>query len=108
MVTTALLYILLPTFRDMELPSSVAVSSSTTIFKFYRPIFQPCVWRLIRDCLGRCGGGVLLQVRILTVDVGDRGTSLLSRNNNNDDNYDHVVMDQLLHRRSAHALSLMI
>jgi hypothetical protein len=108
MVTTALLCILLPTFRDMELPSSVAVSSSTSEIKFCRPIFQPCIWRLIRDCLGRCGGGVS-PADTNTVDVGGRGTSLLSRNNNDDDdNYDHVMMDQLLRRRSAHALRLMI
>ena len=50
----------------------------------------------------------LLQVRILTVVVGDRGTSLLSRSKNIDDNYDNVVMDQLVHRRSVHALRLMI
>ena len=107
MMTTALLCILLPTFRDMELPSSVAGSSSTSEIKYCRPIFQPCVWRLIRDCLGRCGGGVS-SADTTTVDVGGRGTSLLSRSKNIDDNYDNVVMDQLVHRRSVHALRLMI
>jgi hypothetical protein len=110
MTVTALLCILLPTFREMELPSTrVVVSSDMRTIKYCRPIFQPCVWQLIRDCLGRCGGsGSMTEANAVDgggATSGGRGLSLLSRSNNNDDG---VVVDQLLRRRSAHALRLML
>lgn len=111
MTITALLCLLLPTFRGMELPSSVVAASSSSDIKYCRPIFQPYIWKLIRSCLGRCGGEVC-SAEANTVDGcgvgGGRGTSLLSRASNNNDSCDRVVMDQLLRRRSAHALRLML
>jgi len=112
MAATAILCILLPTFRKMELP----IKPNDTEH-FCRPVYKPSLWRLIQTCLGKCGDSEI-------GDSGGRGTSLLSRgardgelsSNDNDDgllldnlgDYDHASMDQLLRRRSAHALRLMV
>mmetsp|Transcript_31827 Transcript_31827/g.64339 ORF Transcript_31827/g.64339 Transcript_31827/m.64339 type:complete len:1966 (-) Transcript_31827:24-5921(-) len=120
MTATAILCILLPSFRGMELPTVPATGdnndnhASSTVC---RPVFQPSVWALIRQSLKRCGdtdsfggdGG----------DSGGRGTSLLSRGARDggsstfgyDDDvstYDRAAIDQLLRRRSAHILRLLI
>ena len=98
MVATSILCILLPTFRKMNLPADIISSEERC-----RPIFQPSVWRLIRDCLGRCGDSDLQS---------GRGTSLLSRGGTggeeSNEYYDVAMTDQLLRRRSAHVMRLMI
>ncbi len=93
----------------MELPSAVVAASGVSNIKYCRPIYQPCIWKLIRNCLGRRGGSNF-SAETNTVDgsgVGGRGTSLLSHTSNNNGS-DRVAMDQLLRRRSAHALRLML
>lgn len=107
MAATALLCVLLPTFREMELPSTIIVSPDCVDIKYCRPIFQPRVWRLMRDCLGRCGGSATSAEANTVNSGGGRGTSLLS-SGKIDDRYDRSSMDQLLRRRSAHALRLML
>ena len=114
MTATAILCILLPSFRGMELPTV----PSTDVVSFSsppcRPVFQPSVWTLIRQSLKRCGD--------TDGDSGGRGTSLLSRGardggsstfgyGDDDDDvstYDCAAIDQLLRRRSAHLLRLLI
>jgi hypothetical protein len=81
-----------------------------------RPVFQPSIWALIRQSLKRCAdtdsfGGE-------DGAFGGRGTSLLSRgardvssNFGYDDDvstYDRAAIDQLLRRRSAHIMRLLI
>ncbi|KAL3806015.1 hypothetical protein ACHAXA_007449 [Cyclostephanos tholiformis] len=131
-VATAMLCIVLPTFRAMDLPSDVIVASATSPSSppTCRPIYQRRVWNLIRHCMGRCGGsrfchGVDGAVLDATGGGGGRGTSLLSRPSSNGNNkntndfvggswedeecsHDRASMDQLLRRRSAHALRLML
>ena len=100
MTVTSILCIVLPAFRKMELPTS---PDSSTSIQNCRPIFQPSVWNLIRNCLSRCGDSDKLD------GGGGRGTSLLSRTSQGEDGeYDQASMDQLLRRRSAHALRLMV
>ena len=105
MVATSMLCILLPTFRKMDLPTTT--DDSTNEPSRRRPIYQPNLWHLIRTCLSKCSDFVNL-------DSGGRGTSLLSNSHGNyDDNdgnmdVDRASMDQLLRRRSAHMLQLMI
>jgi len=103
MTVTSILCIVLPAFRKMELPTSSPDDSSTSS-NYCRPIFQPSVWNLIRNCLSRCGDSNKLD------GGGGRGTSLLSRTAQGelDGGYDRASMDQLLRRRSAHALRLMV
>ena len=105
MTVTSILCIVLPAFRKMELPTSTD-DSSTSSSQQCRPIFQPSLWNLIRNCLSRCGDSNKLD------GGGGRGTSLLSRaaqgGNELDGEYDRASMDQLLRRRSAHALRLMV
>jgi len=88
----------------MELPTTSPDYSSTSS-NHCRPIFQPSLWNLIRNCLSRCGDSNKLD------GGGGRGTSLLSRTAQGgelDGEYDRASMDQLLRRRSAHALRLMV
>ena len=105
MTVTSILCIVLPAFRKLELPTT-SPDSSTLSSQQCRPIFQPSVWNLIRNCLSRCGDSNKLD------GGGGRGTSLLSRaaqgGNELDGEYDRASMDQLLRRRSAHALRLMV
>eukprot|EP00984_Skeletonema_dohrnii_P037088 scaffold38760_cov228-Skeletonema_dohrnii-CCMP3373.AAC.3 len=120
MTATAILCILLPSFRGIELPTVPATGDNNddhASSPLCRPVFQPSVWALIRQSLKRCGdtdsfggdGG----------DSGGRGTSLLSRGARDggsstfgyDDDvstYDRAAIDQLLRRRSAHILRLLI
>ncbi|KAL7542351.1 hypothetical protein ACHAXR_011688 [Thalassiosira sp. AJA248-18] len=118
MTATAMLCIVLPTFRKMELPM-VIDTNNTNSFSCCRPIFQPSVWKLIRGCLARRGDS-----DNSAAGSGGRGTSLLSRGgggggaardgfeSSNDhhhlSDHDRASMDQLLRRRSAHALRLMV
>ena len=105
MAASSMLCILLPTFRKMELPSGTTDNSSSAC----RPIFQPSIWALIRNCLARTGDSDT---------GGGRGTSLLARggDDSNEDGfgdssmgqYNVASMDQLLRRRSAHALRLLV
>jgi len=111
MAATAILCILFPAFRKMDLPIDAVASTK----KRCRPIYQQSVWNLIRDCLARCGDSNT---------VGDggcgsgRGSSLLSREPRNGESnneglgnlgdYDVASMDQLLRRRSATLLRLMV
>ncbi len=123
MTATAILCILLPSFRGIELPTVSATAgdknhdaSSSPPPPPCRPVFQPSVWALIRQSLKRCGdtdsfGGE-------DGAFGGRGTSLLSRGARDggstfgyDDEvstYDRAAIDQLLRRRSAHILRLLI
>ena len=129
MTATAILCILLPSIRTMELPTvpttTMAIMTYVSSSPSCRPVFQPSVWTLIRQSLKRCGdtdgfggeggGGE---------SSGGRGTSLLSRGARDgggaassafaaydDDDvtaYDYAAVDQLLRRRSAHILRLLI
>ncbi|KAL9189288.1 hypothetical protein ACHAXT_011778 [Thalassiosira profunda] len=106
MTATAVLCIILPTVRELELPVDVDDDTES------RPIHQPALWKLIRDCLGRCGDTDAVG------SGGGRGASLLSSRgvkasdgedtSNNLGEYNSASMDQLLRRRSAHALRLMV
>ena len=117
MTATAILCILLPSFRGMELPTVAASENGDNDTQKCRPVFQPSIWTLVRQSLKRCGdtdsfggeGG----------DSGGRGTSLLSRGardggsaalgyDNDVSSYDSAAIDQLLRRRSAHILRLLI
>ena len=121
MTATAILCILLPSFRSKDLPTVPVTTDKIYLSSFpsCRPVFQPSLWTLIRQSLKRCGdtdsfgGGEGGQ-------SGGRGTSLLSRGARDgssafaaydDDDvtaYDRAAIDQLLRRRSAHIVRLLI
>ena len=121
MAATSILCIVLPAFRKMDLPASAVVVVASCTAKS-RPVFQRGVWNLLRDCLQRCGD----SDGAAGSDAGGRGTSLLSSgarggegssSGNNADGgdlrygdaeCDAAAMDQLLRRRAAHALRLLI
>jgi hypothetical protein len=129
MAATQMLCVVLPKLRGMDLPPDVIFAPATTP-PSCRPIYQRRVWNLIRHCMGRCGGsrggrdGAIADAT--GGGRGGRGTSLLSRpssggnNATNADEFaggdweadectrDRASMDQLLRRRSAHALRIML
>lgn len=117
-----MLCILLPKFREMELPIvSIGVgtngSSEWNVNERLccRPAYQSSLWNLIRGCLGRCGDSNNFKgdSRGEGGDAGGRGSSLLSRGKGYDndeelESFDSFTMDQLLRRRAAHILRLLV
>ncbi|KAL7550137.1 hypothetical protein ACHAWF_013382 [Thalassiosira exigua] len=101
---TALLCVLLPSFRDLELP--VAVDSNHR----RRPAFHPGLWTLLRNCLGRCGDSEVGGGDDFGNGGGGRGTSLLARDTTSGDSGElgAAATDRLLRRRAAHALGLLV
>ena len=127
MAATAMLCIVLPTFRAIELqqymmdPPLLSISGDNTMQLCSRPIYQRCLWTLLRHCMGRCGGvrGSSSRYDGTAINAagggGGRGMSLLSSYDNADDvdeegyEYrDRASLDQLLRRRSAYALRIML
>ena len=75
-----------------------------------RPALQSCVWELLRNCLGRCAEPNFTGCSGECSDSGGRGTSLLARENKptSDDGSSNVPTDQILRRRSAHCLRILV
>ena len=126
MAATAMLCIVLPTFRAIELqqymmdPPLLSISGDNTMQLCSRPIYQRCLWTLLRHCMGRCGGvrGSSSRYDGTAINAagggGGRGMSLLSSYDNADEDEegyeyrDRASLDQLLRRRSAYALRIML
>ncbi|KAL3796147.1 hypothetical protein HJC23_000650 [Cyclotella cryptica] len=125
---TAILCVILPAFLDMELPTAATGHNSdgsnsnwkVDPTRCSRPALQASVWNLLRGCLGRCDDSPNFTGASRSGECGDgggRGTSLLSRQTKNGfaadaDNdtgmTDDSPTDQLLRRRSAHCLRLLV
>ena len=130
MAATSILCILLPTFRSMELPTNFNSDKTTTeqeVAARSRPAYQSSVWMMIRNCLGRCGesdnfggsargggdgngddgsgakGRGVSHIVVSSYQDGQDGNSM-----DDSEGYDRAAMDQLLRRRSAHVLRIMI
>lgn len=129
MAATAMLCIVLPIFRSIELQqsmimnyslSSLSVSGDNTMHLCSRPIYQRRLWTLLRHCMGRCGGvrGSSSRYDGTAINAsggGGRGMSLLSSHDDGDNfdeegynDRDRASLDQLLRRRSAYALRIML
>ena len=109
MSATAILCVVLPTFISIELPVSATNRDNLRC----RPALQSCVWELLRSCLGRCDEPNFTGCSREYSDSGGRGTSLLARENkptSSDDSGSSNVMpiDQILRRRSAHCLRILV
>lgn len=101
---TAILCVVLPTFLSMELPTIGNDSN-----KRFRPALQSSIWNLLRTCLGRCDDSPNFSGSSRDGgDGGGRGSSLLSRENKSTDSSADVPTDQLLRRRSAHCVRILV
>lgn len=122
---TAILCVILPTFVHMELPTIARVKNDINDNLKWevnkevcsRPAMQSSLWDLLRACLGRCDHSPNFTGR--SGDGGDgggRGTSLLSQKKSSfatdaEDGarpMDDAPTDQLLRRRAAHCLRLLV
>lgn len=106
MSATAILCVVLPTFISIELPVSATNRDNLRC----RPALQSCVWELLRSCLGRCDEPNFTGC---SREYSGRGTSLLARENkptSSDDSGSSNIMptDQILRRRSAHCLRILV
>lgn len=112
----------------MELPTTVAKNKDNgnpsnwkvDQTRRCRPAMQASVWNLLRGCLGRCDDSPNFTGASRSGECGDgggRGTSLLSRQTkngfaadayNDDGTPEDCPTDQLLRRRSAHCVRLLV
>lgn len=88
----------------MELPT-IANGSN----KRCRPALQLSVWNLLRTCLGRCDDSPNFSGSSRDGgEGGGRGNSLLSRESKSADASSDTPTDQLLRRRSAHCVRILV
>lgn len=73
-----------------------------------RPALQSSVWTILRNCLGRCDDSPNFSGASRDGgESGGRGSSLLSREKTDCGSSD-VPTDQLLRRRSAHCVRILV
>ena len=105
---TSILCIVLPTFLSMELPAVYIQKDSTHC----RPAMQHSLWKLLRLCLSKCGDSPNFTSRYEGGDGGGRGGTLLSREMRrlatDDESLPDVPIDQILRRRAAHCVRLLV